>query len=240
MQDKRSTSAGTPVPPVPAAPPPADEVGRAECRASRAPQHERGRRRVCAILDAASALLLEGGLTALSVEAVAKRSQTSKSSMYHFFPDRDAIIRALAERHVATISDYEGLRTSDAAEWTRLSPEEVVDRYLEPFAHYVAEHPDVLPCMQAAAALSEGASTAAVLDAIALRRAQVVIRARLPHATPAESRARGVMLYAVTVGTMEVMSRLNGGRPLRASAMRELRQVLIAYLGRLERGAAAL
>jgi AcrR family transcriptional regulator len=205
------------------------------CREWRAPQHERGRRRVGAILDAASALLLEGGLDALSIDAVAKRSKTSKSSMYHFFPDRDAIVRALAERHVATIADYKGLRSTDTAEWTRLaSVEAVVDRYLEPFARYVSEHPDVLPCIQAAMGLAGGAATAAVLDVMALKRAEFVIGARVPHATPAERRAWGATLYAVTIGTMEVMARLSVGRPRRATVIRELREVLIAYISRLE------
>lgn len=211
-----------------------DAAGLELCRQWRAPQHERGRRRVDAILEAASALLLEGGLAALSVDAVAKRSHTSKSSMYHFFPDRDAIVRALADRHAATFAGYAGFGNADAAAWERLTVEETVDQYLAPFVRYVADHPDVLPCMRAAARVSDGTTAEAVLDAMALERAELVIRARLPEAKPAERRARAATLYAVTVGTMEVMSRLNGGPPLKAG-MRELRQVLIGYLDLLGR-----
>jgi AcrR family transcriptional regulator len=215
-----------------------DAAGPELCRQWRAPQHERGRRRVDAILDAASALLVEGGLAALSVDAVAKRSGTSKSSMYHFFPDRDAIVRALADRHVATITDYEGFGAADASAWARLTVEETVDRYLEPFVRYVTEHPDVLPCMRAAARVAGDTAAEAVLDAMALERAERVIGARQPGAKPAERRARAATLYAITVGTMEVLSRLRGGPP-RATALRELREVLIAYLVRLEPRSAA-
>jgi AcrR family transcriptional regulator len=222
-----------PRPPAPE-PPACDAAGPELCRQWRAPQHERGRRRVDAILDAASALLVEGGLAALSVDAVAKRSQTSKSSMYHFFPDRDAIVRALAERHVTTIETRGDFGTADAAEWARLTAEEAVDRYLEPFVRYVAEHPDVLPCMRAAARVSGDTAAEAVLDAMALERAERVIAARQPGAKPAERRARAATLYAVTVGTMEVLSRLRGGPP-RAAAARQLRQVLVGYLALLER-----
>lgn len=204
-------------------------------RQGRAPQHERGRRRVDAILDAASALLVEGGLAAVSVDAVAKRSRTSKSSMYHFFPDRDAIVRALADRHVAAITATgEGFETVDAPSWARATVEQVVDRYIAQFARYVAAHPDVLLCMQANAGLSGAESAEAGLEAMALKRAEFVGGARLPHARPAERRARAATLYAVTIGTMEVMSRLRSGRPSRAAAIRELRQVLIAYLARIE------
>jgi AcrR family transcriptional regulator len=219
-------------------PPACDAAGLELCRQWRAPQHARGRRRVDAILDAASALLVEGGLAALSVDAVAKRSQTSKSSMYHFFPDRDAIVRALAERHVAAIATRGDFAGADAAEWARLTVAEAVDRYLEPFARYVAEHPDVLPCMRAAARVAGDTAAEAALDALALERAERVVGARQPGATPAERRARAATLYAVTVGTMEVLARLRGGPP-RATAVRELREVLIAYLVRLEPRSAA-
>ena len=159
-------------------------------RQGRAPQHERGRRRVDAILDAASALLVEGGLAAVSVDAVAKRSRTSKSSMYHFFPDRDAIVRALADRHVAAITATgEGFETVDAPSWARATVEQVVDRYIAQFARYVAAHPDVLLCMQANAGLSGAESAEAGLEAMALKRAEFVGGARLPHARPAERRA---------------------------------------------------
>jgi AcrR family transcriptional regulator len=185
---------------------------------------------VDAILDAASAILCEGGLEALSVDAVAKRSETSKSSMYHFFPDRDAIVRALAERHAAKLQAHAGYATSDAVDWAALSVEETVDHYLQPFQRYSAEHPDVIPCMQAAARQAGGGSNAvAVLDVLALERAERVIAARAPHAKPAERRARAATLFAVTVGALGVMGRL-GNAPPRAALMRELRRVLIGYL----------
>jgi AcrR family transcriptional regulator len=234
----RATVRGRTPPGDPAAMTLCDAAGSELCRQWRAPQHERGRRRVDAILDAASALLVEGGLAALSVDAVAKRSGTSKSSMYHFFPDRDAIVRALADRHVATIADYDGFGAADASAWARLTVEETVDRYLEPFVRYVTEHPDVLPCMRAAARVAGDTAAEAVLDALALERAERVIGARQPGAKPAERRARAATLYAITVGTMEVLSRLRGGPP-RATALRELREVLIAYLVRLEPRSAA-
>ena len=201
------------------------------CREWRAPQHERGRRRVDAILDAASAILRESGLEALSVDAVAKRSETSKSSMYHFFPDRDAIVRALAERHAAQLQAHAKFAPSESIDWARLSVEETVDHYLEPFQRYSAEHPDVIPCMRAAAQQAgvAGSSVVAVLDALALERAERVIAARAPRAKPAERRARAATLFAVTVGALEVMARLGNAAP-RATLMRELRRVLIGYL----------
>ncbi len=223
----RRRAAAPRTPPAPA--PGADEATADGSRQWRAPQHARGQRRVAAILDAASAILVEGGLAALTVDAVAKRSGTSKSSMYHFFPDRDAIVGALADRHVASLARYGGFAARDAVDWSALTVEETVDRYLQPFRRYLADHPDIIPCMEAASRVSGQSDDQAVLDAMELERAERVIAARFPSARPAERRARAATLFAVTVGSIKVMSRLANGPPP-AAAVRELRRVLIGYL----------
>ncbi len=225
--------AAAPRTPLPAPAPVADEVTADGCRQWRAPQHARGQRRVDAILDAASAILVEGGVGALTVDAVAKRSGTSKSSMYHFFPDRDAIVGALADRHVASLARYGGFAAPDAVDWSALTVEETVDRYLQPFRRYLADHPDIIPCMEAASRVSGQSDDQAVLDAMELERAERVIAARFPSARPAERRVRAATLFAVTVGSIKVTSRLANGPP-QAAAMRELRRVLIGYLRVLE------
>jgi AcrR family transcriptional regulator len=59
----------------------------ATARAGR-PRSERARR---AILEAAASLLLEGGLTATTIEAVAARAQVSKVTIYKWWPSRGAL-----------------------------------------------------------------------------------------------------------------------------------------------------
>jgi len=73
----------------------------------------------------------------------------------------------------------------------------------------------------------------AELDAVALQRAERLIGARAPHLKPAERRARAAALFAVKVGVLDVMSRLAPVAPP-AAVLRELRQVLLAYLTRME------
>lgn len=231
----RATRAGTATSPRRTTPPAADvaEVS-AEvcCQQWRAPQHERGRRRVDAILDAASAILIDGGVEALSVDAVAKRSGTSKSSMYHFFPDRDAIVRALADRHAANLRARHDFVTTKDEDWASLTVEETVDRFMAPFRDYNTEHPDVIPCMRAAAQAGDNA-VCPELDAISLQRTERLVGARAPHLTPAERRERAAALFAVKVGVLDTMNRL---APVATpgSIIRELREVLIGYLTRLE------
>jgi AcrR family transcriptional regulator len=87
----------------------------------RAPSQQRSRERVERMLAAASALIAEQGSDAMRMGEVAERAGVSIGSLYQFFPDKGAIIWALAERHTAEsqaciaaalrdVTDAEGLR----------------------------------------------------------------------------------------------------------------------------------
>lgn len=65
----------------------------------RAPVQARSTRRVRLLLDTTAALVDEGGLYAVTTKRVADRSGMSIGSVYRFFPDRLALLRALAARN---------------------------------------------------------------------------------------------------------------------------------------------
>jgi AcrR family transcriptional regulator len=74
----------------------------AEGRGSRAPVQKRGQQRVETILDAAEAVIGEVGVEAATTNAIAERAGSSVGSLYHFFPNKDAILQALTERYLET------------------------------------------------------------------------------------------------------------------------------------------
>lgn len=204
-------------------------------REPRTPQREPGRQRVGAILQAASALIAEGGLSGLTIDAIVERSGTSKSSMYHFFPDLGSVVQALAERHCTNVEAHGALH-AESFDWAEGTTADAVDHYLEPMRDYVRRHPDFLHVMQAAGAGAHDAAHDAGLDSLHVARAERMIAARTRGMRPAQRRARAATIFAMTVGVFEQSMRQSV--TVRASMMRELRAALVAFLRSLERGGA--
>lgn len=65
----------------------------------RTPQQVRGRHRVFKILEAAAEVFVETGYEAATTNAIALRANTSIGSLYQFFPNKSAILAALAQRY---------------------------------------------------------------------------------------------------------------------------------------------
>jgi AcrR family transcriptional regulator len=107
-------------------------------------------RRLAALLDAAAALLVEKGVAATSVEDIAERAGVAKSTFYHYFQDRAAMLEALRKRYCQRFADLVDAAMDACAPgdwdarlvaWTRA----MVDEYLATHALHDAifHDPDV-------------------------------------------------------------------------------------------------
>ncbi|HEY5820081.1 MAG TPA: TetR/AcrR family transcriptional regulator [Mesorhizobium sp.] len=97
-----------------------DEMTASPSPLRKEPAQQRSKERVERMLAAASALIAERGSDAMRMAEVAERADVSIGSLYQFFPDKAAIIRALAERYttasracideaLAEVADLDGL-----------------------------------------------------------------------------------------------------------------------------------
>ncbi|KPP98905.1 TetR/AcrR family transcriptional regulator [Marinobacter sp. HL-58] len=66
----------------------------------RRPVQARSRERVNNILSHAAAIFHEVGVDATSMSAIARQSNMSLASLYRYFPNKTAIVKAIAEEHV--------------------------------------------------------------------------------------------------------------------------------------------
>jgi AcrR family transcriptional regulator len=68
----------------------------------RIPRQQRAAETVAAILEGAAQILEAGGLAAFTTNAVAERAGVSIGTLYQYFADKDALMRAIAERELRT------------------------------------------------------------------------------------------------------------------------------------------
>src|ERR1700747_193804 len=85
---------------------------------ARAPQRERGKRRVAALLEAALALFAEKGYDAVTMTEVAARAGAPIGSLYQFFPSKEAMADAILDGFGELLHDALGAIEERAATLT--------------------------------------------------------------------------------------------------------------------------
>jgi len=201
-------------------------------RPARPPLQERGQRRVDAILDAAATIVAERGVAGVTVHGVARRARTAIGSMYHFFPDLEAVLGALAERHAQTMrAELEAV--SDApVDWGALPLPAAVDGFLDPLLTYIDRHPDVLRVLRRPGRPGGDRRRNPELEALLLQMADRIVRARTPAASPAARAARAATMLALVDGVLTRTERVPA--PPASTMMRELKRAIVGYLATYE------
>jgi AcrR family transcriptional regulator len=80
----------------------------ASARLRRSPQQQRSRLKLRRVLDAADEVLSTEGAGAFSTVRVAHVAEISVGTLYRYFPDKDAIVEALAVRYWSDFEDLVG------------------------------------------------------------------------------------------------------------------------------------
>jgi len=213
-------------------PPSADtDVGRGSETYRRVPRQSRGQKRVELLLDAAADVIAESGIAAATAEAIALKARTAKGSLYQFFPNRDAVLAALALRYADEMrAIHEKAFPMDAH---RLSLEKLIDRIVRP----LAEFHDRNPAFRRVFATNEGPADDTRSAPLRLRaqlfdsfvdRLDVLFATRNPS-LPAKERRRAALISA-SVG-QAVLARRSRAAPAEKKPLADdLKMLLVAYL----------
>jgi AcrR family transcriptional regulator len=189
---------------------------------ARAPQRERGKRRVAALLEAAVTLFGEKGYDAVTMTEVAARAGAPIGSLYQFFPNKESLADAFLDRFSRRVD--EALKEIEARASTLTLPQ-LVDALLGLMDRFQPER-------AAAATLLESrqeASTRAGELRLSLRRHVArVLRIRIPKLTPRRAQSMGV----VVVQLMKVAAAQSGEEDLalRKTVLKELKHLMCLYL----------
>lgn len=191
----------------------------------RQPRQERGERRVEEILDAAAAVIAEVGVEGATTNAIAERAESSMGSLYHFFPHKDAIVLALAERYDAELRRLnEAAMTGDAA---RIPVAEMVDGIVTPMARFMERNPAYMPVYYAVRdPRNPGCMTAELTDTIVGLVARLMA-ARAPDVPPQTRRLQA----GVAVELVHRMLEYAWASPpaQRPGIVKELKRLLALY-----------
>jgi AcrR family transcriptional regulator len=112
-------------------------------RARKQPRQDRSRHTVAAILDAAAQVFARRGYANTTTNHIAERAGVSIGSLYQYFPSKDAVLVALAERHVehtfaVILEEVRDTRTAPPAELLRALIDALVRAHqIDPRLHRV-------------------------------------------------------------------------------------------------------
>jgi AcrR family transcriptional regulator len=105
----------------------------------RQPQQVRSQERVKQILDVAEQLFLEMGYEATTTRAIAACAEVSVGSLYQFFPDKEAILKALAVRYLQT--QYQRFLDLHTEQSLTLPLTSYVDQMIDVFDQFYTDYP---------------------------------------------------------------------------------------------------
>jgi AcrR family transcriptional regulator len=105
----------------------------------RQPRQARSQERVNRILDVAEELFVAEGYGATTTNAIAKGAKVSIGSLYQFFPDKAAILQALALRYGELLRQR--LSALDPVDMAQLPLPTYVDRIIDITDQFFSEHP---------------------------------------------------------------------------------------------------
>ena len=193
------------------------------------PVQQRSADTVERILAAAMQILEQGGLSAFNTNAVSAAAKVNVGTLYHYFPDKESILRELFERTEAErlsylrgmIGKYPG--NSDTRKWvTEVVRTLVRMRKKTPGATVLRSAVRVVPELQRLEDEHDSRSA---------RELAAVLRQR--HPTITGTRAANVARMVITVGVtvLDLSGEIGSSA---ASVERELVELLVAYLGSLD------
>lgn len=183
---------------------------------------------MAAILDAAEQVFAEVGYEAATTNAVAARAHTAIGTLYQYFPNKEAILRALAARFLDRLRAVLDLALADAAALADAPLESLVDRVLDPVIALRAARAGILDLyFSASRPGGEVAQAARGLIEEIVARLDAIVAAREPRLDPERRRLQVRVVVEVVRALLPLTA--PGGSP-RPEVIAELKRVVRAYM----------
>ena len=177
-------------------------------------------------LDAAAQVFSEVGYEAATTNAIAARAQTPIGSLYHFFPNKEAILYALATQYLEGLQA--AMETAAEANAAELPLSAHVERTIDIVAAMMMARPAFRAIVVAAQHSPEIAAAARASNHTIAGRIEAYLAERAPH-LDGERRTLTATICLEIATTLLVLAR-GAEEARRARIVAETKRVLIAYL----------
>lgn len=163
-----------------------------------APKQPRGKRRVEAILDAAAEIFAEVGYEPATTIQIAARAATSVGSLYQFFANKEAILRALVARYVESASAiFAGMQVESFPEMTLAQS---IQAMLVPLKEFIRDNRDFQVIFASSAGSSILAEAIRTMDEGFLARTDMALAQARPQLSAAQRRKYGLVCMVIMKG----------------------------------------
>ena len=193
----------------------------------RIPQQTRSQQRVDMILDAAADLFAEVGYESATTNAIAARAEISIGSLYQYFPDKDAILRALADRYLEQLRMlYDEVFTADVV---YLPLPVLVDRLVDSFTDFHLACPGCKYILLGSDVSADIAAASAEMEQETIERFKGILQLKASDIDDNQARLLAMVCKAV-VKAMFPLLETAADQDSQAQVRAELKRLLLAYL----------
>lgn len=193
----------------------------------RKPRQARSQERVKRILDVAEELFITQGYTATTTNAIASLAQVPIGTLYQFFPDKAAILQALALRYGELL--HQQLATIDDTELATLPLSAYVDLLIDTTDRFFTDNPGYHAIfMQVQGVMPELQEIEAAADAQLIQDLAKSLARRDTGLEPADYEAISFVLVKA-IGTLLWLS-LSQEKLFRARLVAETKRFTLNYL----------
>lgn len=196
-------------------------------RMRRSPQQARGQRRVTKILDAAAEIFAEVGYEEATTNAIAIRANTSIGSLYQFFPNKLAILNALAHRYRTSLNSQ--LRDGFEQDMEQLHRR--LSSFIDLVAGYYAAHPAFQPMFYASQSSRELSDIANETGSLLVEHVSAMFREALPTLAPQQAESCATIVVLLLRALIPVSQSQHLRQP--QLIIPELKRLIFAYLASL-------
>lgn len=193
----------------------------------RKPRQARSQERVNRILDVAEDLFASQGYTATTTNAIAARAEVPIGSLYQFFPDKGAILKALALRYAEKL--HQQLDAIDETEQATLPLVDYVDQLIDTTDQFFTDNPSYQAIfMEVQGTIPEVEEIDEATDVRLIQDLAGSLARRDASLKPADYEAIAFVLVKA-IGTLLWLS-LNQKSPFRQRLVKETKRLALNYL----------